>query len=163
MNQREWIHFAFKLCIIHFFSLTSQWSIYHLFQNPEKCPSACIIKTIGRVEDKILHTLGTTHVYYLCLYEHTILKGPLCFMTFHAHSLSIKSFVWNALTSFKSCLSFRSHSHLYPYHTCSGNCLKWKFCYCVVLLILSMYLYHIMHIMFTHWLFNGWDPVENRH
>lgn len=92
-----------------------------------KCPNACIIKTGGRVEDKILHPRGTTHVYYLCFYEHTVLKGPLCRMTSHAHSSSIKSFVWNALTSFKSCLSFRSHSHLYPYHSCSGNCLKWKF------------------------------------
>lgn len=89
-SQRGWIQLAFKLCTPYhsiFSELISQKPIcimYPLFKNPKTFPTTHMIKTMERSQDP---PYRGHNLYKLCLYEHTTLKGSLCFMNIpYVHS-----------------------------------------------------------------------------
>lgn len=100
---------------------------------------------MGRIEDKILHTLSTTYLYSLSLLTYHSKRD--CFMTSHVHSLNIK-----ALNSLLRMFSFLSEacwktaspseviSYLYLQHLNQLSEMK-ILSYCTVLLKLWIYLY----------------------
>lgn len=109
------------------------------------------MKTRGKIEDEILHTLATTSIYNLCPHDHTIFKGFLCSMTSRVHCLSMK-----ALHPLLTLSSFPKLAQKLPLlqKSLQISNLHYKslylqlpemeiFSYCAALFILCIYLFHL--------------------